>query len=181
MTDTSARAERQTAEHAAPESGARAGAAADIIYLPDGRQRRKKVTSGSNRRKREHVERFRTDDAEHKALHDRLRESNLSLGEYVMQLGKIAGREASRRRRRGGTREDKTALTQAIVAFNRAGNNQNQTVRALNELLLIAREQSNMRLESMVLELADAIRGMPDLFAEPIAAILAALHHDREG
>ena len=36
-----------------------------IIYLPDDRQRTKKVTSGSNRRKRQHLEQFRTDDTEH--------------------------------------------------------------------------------------------------------------------
>ncbi|HEY5328268.1 MAG TPA: hypothetical protein VIJ79_00145 [Acidobacteriaceae bacterium] len=177
MTDNPAHAERQEAEPAQPE--ARAGA--DIIYLPDERQRRKKVTSGSNRRKRHHIERFRTDDAEHEALHQQLRAIRLSLGEYVMQLGKIAGGKLSRPRRRGRAAVDDVALTQAVVAFNRAGNNQNQTVRALNELLLIAHEQSNARLESLVLELADAIRGMPVLFAEPFAAIMAALHHDSEG
>ena len=61
------------------------------------------------------------------------------------------------------------------------GNNQNQTTRALNELLLIAHEQSNARLENLVQELADAIRGMPTLFAEPVAEILAALSGDSEG
>ena len=73
------------------------------------------------------------------------------------------------------------ALTQAVVAFNRAGNNQNQVARALNELLLVAREQGNARLAGEVEGLAAAIRGLPLMFAEPVAAILAALSHDREG
>ena len=158
----------------------RAGAP-DVIYLPDARQRTKRVTSGSNRRKRHHLERFRTDDAEHAALHEQLRASGLSLGAYVMQLAEIAGGKVSRPRRRGRAGVDDVALSQATVALNRVGNNQNQTVHALNELVLIARERSNARLESLVLELADAIRGMPALFAEPVAAIMAALNHDSEG
>ena len=176
MTDKSARAARQEAETAAP-----IGTAADIIYLPDERQQRKKVTSGSERRQRHHVERFRTDDSEHAALHERLRASRLSLGDYVMQCATIAGGKGSRPRRRGRAQVDLVALTQAIVAFNRAGNNQNQIARALNEIALVAREQSNTRLEFLVQELADAIRGIPDLFAAPVAAIIAALHRDREG
>ena len=41
---------------------------------------------------------------------------------------------------------DAPALMQALVDLNRVGNNQNQMTRALNELLLIAREQSSRRL-----------------------------------
>ncbi len=85
------------------------------------------------------------------------------------------------RRRRGRGPVDVAALTAALVAFNRAGNNQNQIARGLNELLIIAREQPDARLESLLMELADAGRGLPVLFAAPVAAILAALDHDREG
>lgn len=177
MTDKSADAGCQEAEFAAPATTA----GDDIIYLPDDRQRTKKVTSGSENRQRQHVERFRTDDIEHEALHEQLRSLRLTLGEYVMQLGAIAGGNVSRPRRRGRVSVDSVALTQAVAAFNRVGNNHNQTARALNELLLIAQEQTNTRLESMVAELADAIRGLPDLFAEPVAAIKAVLSYDREG
>jgi hypothetical protein len=178
MTDEPARAERQETEPAEPET--RAGAP-NIIYLPDDRQRTKKVTSGSNRRKRHHLERFRTDDTEHEALHEQLRERGLSLGAYVMLLAQIAGGKVSRPRRRGRAAVDDVALTQATVALNRVGNNQNQEVRALNELVLIAREQSNARLETMVLERIEGLRRMPDLFAGPVAAIQAALNDDSEG
>jgi hypothetical protein len=155
----------------------RAGDAPAVIHLPDLRQPAKKVTSGSSNRRRRHVEKFRTDDEEHATLHDTARACGLTFGAY-MRASKI-GDAGPRAKRRAPV--DATALTAALVAFNRAGNNQNQTTRALNELLLIASEQSNARLESLVLELADAIRGLPGIFAEPVAAILAALGHDREG
>jgi hypothetical protein len=179
MTVKPARAERQEADNPA-EPETRAGAP-DVIYLPDARQRTKKVTSGSNRRKRQHLEQFRTDDTEHETLHEQLRASGLSLGAYVMQLAEIAGGKVSRPRRRGRAAVDDVALTQATVALNRVGNNQNQEVRALNELVLIAREQSNARLETLVLERIEALRRMPDLFAGPVAAIQAALNDDSEG
>ena len=158
-----------------------ASEAPEVIHLPDLRQPSKKVTSGSNKRQRQHLERFRTDDAEHAALHEQLRATGLSLGVYVMKLAAIEGGNVSRARRRGRAPVDVVALTQALVAFNRAGNNHNQTVRALNELALIAREQGLARLESQLRDLAAGIRGLPDLFAAPVAAIMAALNRDREG
>jgi Mobilization protein NikA len=159
-----------------------ARAAPAVIHLPDQRQHgRKKVTSGSNKRQRRHLERFRTDDAEHAALHEQLRATGLSLGAYVMRLAAIEGGNVSRARRRGHAPVDVVALTQALVAFNRAGNNQNQTARALNELVLIAREQGCDRLEKQVRDIAAAVRAGPDLFAAPVAAIMAALNRDREG
>jgi hypothetical protein len=148
----------------------------DVIHLPDDRQRTKKVTSGSNNRKRHHREIFRTDDTERAALRERLRVSGLSLAEYLMQLGGIAPGAKSRPRRRGGAVADDTALMQALVALNRVGNNQNQIARSLNELVLIARELGNARLESKVQGLGEVISNMPALFAEPVAAIMAALN-----
>jgi hypothetical protein len=167
-----AAAEPQDSESVIPE----AGAGADIIHLPDGRQRTKKVTSGSDRRKRQHTERFRTDDAEHEALHEQLRVRGLSLGEYVMQLAKIGSGKIARPRRGNRAAVDNEALTQAVVAFNRAGNNQNQIARALNELLLVAHEQSSARLASQIEARLAAIDGIASMFAEPMAAIMAALN-----
>jgi hypothetical protein len=172
MTDKPAPAERQEAEVAEVET--RAGA--DIIYLPDDRQRTKKVTTGSENRQRQHVRRFRTDDAEDAALDDRLQASGFkSLGEYVMNLAEIAGGKESRPRRRGRAAVDVAALMDVRVDLNRIGNNINQIARTLNELLLIAHERSNAALESMVLEALAAIRETSTLFEEPVAAIKAAL------
>ena len=171
MTDRPASVESQGAQAApAPD------AAPDIIYLPDERQQRKKVTSGSARRRRRNLEQFRTDDAERAALHEQLRVTGLSLGQFVMRLARIEGGKFSRPRRRGRASVDTVALTQAIVAFNRAGNNQNQIARALNELAVVAHEQSAARLENQVEALAEAIRGLPVLFEEPLAAVMAALN-----
>jgi hypothetical protein len=167
-----AAAEPQDSESVIPE----AGAGADIIHLPDGRQRTKKVTSGSDRRKRQHTERFRTDDAEHEALHEQLRVRGLSLGEYVMQLAKIGSGKIARPRRGNRAAVDNEALTQAVVAFNRAGNNQNQIARALNELLLVAHEQSSARLASEIEARLAAIDELTAMFAEPVAAITAAMN-----
>ena len=69
-------------------------------------------------------------------------------------------------------------MTQALVELNRVGNNLNQIARALNELALIAHEQSSRRLELRIEELAAAISGAPDALALPLAAIQAALSHD---
>ena len=148
----------------------------DVIYLPDDRQREKKVTSGSENRQRRHREWFRTDDAEREMLRERLRASGVGLGEYVMQLAEIGSGKFSRPRRRGNSAVDTVALTQAAIAVNRVGTNVNQISRSLNELALIAREQKATRLESEILSLADAIRSMPASFEEPMAAIMAALN-----
>jgi hypothetical protein len=177
MTDRSARAERQEAEPAEPP----AGAGADVIYLPDQRQRTKKATSGSEKRQRKSGVFVRLLPADLERLKPEAAAANMSVAGYLAsgRLGKEAAYRPRMSRRRSSV--DVVALTQALVAFNRAGNNHNQIARALNELLLVAHEQSNARLASEVQALAEAIRGLPALFAEPAAAILAALNHDREG
>jgi hypothetical protein len=102
--------------------------------------------------------------------------ANMSVAGYLAS-GRL-GKEAAYRPRIGQRRRavDIVALTDALVAFNRAGNNQNQIARALNELLLVAHEQSNARLASEVAALSEAIRGLPVMFAEPVAAIMAAMN-----
>jgi hypothetical protein len=177
MTDKPAEAGGQEAEQAEPEMRARA----DIIYLPDERQRTKKGTSGSENRQRSKAIRVRVLPADLERLKTEAAAAGVSVAAYLAggRLGKETANRPRRQRRRQSA--DVAALLDALVAFNRAGNNQNQTVRALNELLLIAQEQSNARLEGLVLELTEAIRGMPVLFAAPIAAIHAALSDDREG
>lgn len=154
----------------------------DVIHLRDERQQKKKVTSGSETRRRRHLERFRTDDAEHEALQARLSASGKSLGAYVMDLAAIDSDAGSRARlSRGSSSVDSIALTKALVELNRVGNNQNQIARALNELVLIVREQGTRRLEIKIDQLAQAILDLPSEFAVPLAAIHAAMSDDREG
>ncbi len=166
-------AERRTEPEKATETPA-------VIELPDLRQRTKKVTSGSATRQRKDGVFVRLFPEQRARLATEAASSGVSIPAYLVagRLGDDAVPPPMRRRR---VTVDTAALLQALVAFNRAGNNLNQTARALNELLLIAQEQSNARLEKLVEELAEAIRGVPGMFMEPVAAILAAVNHDREG
>jgi len=80
------------------------------------------------RRRRNHVEQFRTDDAEHAALEARAREAGLSIGAYARacSLGD-AGPRAKRRPPVNGE-----LVARANAEMNRAGNNLNQIAHALN-------------------------------------------------
>jgi hypothetical protein len=152
-----------------------------VIHLPDDRQRTKKVTSGSENRQRTKAIRVRVLPADEQRLKVAAAAAGMSVAGYLAS-GRLSDEApAPPRMSRRPVTVDGPALMQALVAFNRVGNNQNQIARGVNELLLIAREQGNARLESLALELADAIRGLPGLFAQPVAAILAALDYDREG
>jgi hypothetical protein len=144
--------------------------------LPPGAKRSR---SGSAKRRRRHLEQFRTDDAEHDALHAKVRASgSKSLGEFVMQLAAIASGPKARSRRRAYAVVDNVALMSALVAFNREHNNYNQAVRALNTLVLVAEERSNGQLAHEIGRLQDQITLLQQQFAAPLAAILGAVQRD---
>ena len=164
-----------------PEAERRAGALPGVIHLPDERPPKKKAISGSETRKRRHLERFRTDDAEHEALHAKLRASGKSLGAYVMELAAIEATATARARQRSAPAVDAPALMQAVAAFNRQHSNYNQAVRALNTLALVAEERSNHELVDLVRALHDEIVTLQGHFAAPLAAILGAARGDRQG
>jgi hypothetical protein len=127
------------------------------------------------KRRRGHVEQFRTDDAEHAVLAERARDAGLTVGAYLR--ASALGDAGPRARRRLPV--DREALAHAVAEFNRAGGNLNQIARALNEIA--AREEGRGRLAELVAELTLPIRALRDDFAVPLAAILAALGHDRQG
>jgi hypothetical protein len=154
----------------------------EVIYLPDESRpvrTRKKITSGSNKRRRRHLEWFRTDDAEHAALQKRL--NGESLGAFVMRLSGIGSGEETRARRRGRSSVDVVALTKALVEFSREHNNYNQAVRALNTLALVADERSERQIAAEISRVLDMIEALQTQFSAPLAAIQAALGHVREG
>jgi len=179
MSDEFADVGRQRAREASGIPAAAApvtGAAPDVIYLPDERQQeKKKVKSGSEKRQRSATVALRLLPADFERLKIEAAAARKSVAAYLVS-GKFREEKTYRPRRRGRMVDD-AALTKALVAFNRAGSNQNQIARALNELLLIAREQSNARLASEVESLTGAIRGVPAMFGEPVAAIKAALNY----
>jgi hypothetical protein len=76
---------------------------------------------------------------------------------------------------------DEAALMRALVAFNRAHNNLNQIARTLNTLTLFAEEHGARRLVDMLDELRRPVALLPEQFAGPVAAILEAVGHVREG
>jgi hypothetical protein len=155
---------------------------AAIIHLPAQSQPEpKKKRSGSQNRQRRNLEWFRTDDAEHAALHEKVRASGKSLGAYVMQLAAIDATDEARARRRSHPTVEAEALLQAVAAFNRQHSNYNQAVKALNTLALVADERDSDRLADKVDVLRAALARMQEQFAAPFAAILEAVHGVREG
>jgi hypothetical protein len=152
---------------------------ADVIYLPDQSQPVEKTRSGSEKRRR-HLERFRTDDTEHAALHAKVRASGKSLGAYVMQLAAIDATQEARARRRSRPTVDALALKEAMTGFNRENSNYNQAVKALNTLALVAQERSSRELAEAVNATCNRIDRLQQGFEPSFAAILAALAHVRE-
>ena len=76
---------------------------------------------------------------------------------------------------------DVTALAHGLVAFNRQHSNYNQAVRALNRLALAAENDGWRDVPRELRELRRVIEQIQEQFAAPVAAILAAMRHDREG
>jgi hypothetical protein len=135
--------------------------------------------SGSEKRQRSHIERFRTDDAEHAALHLQRKASGLSLGAFVMRLAGIESSELARGRRRPRVEVDAAAILRALVAFHRASNHLAQIARTANRLVLEARNPTDTQL---VVELHEIRRSVDDLradFTAPLAAITEALNQER--
>ena len=114
-----------------PDSAPRSAAEApEVIYLPDGRQQRKQVVSGSEKRQRRHIVQFRTDDAELAELRRRAWDSGrLSVGAFCRKraLGDPGVRHA-----RGPAPPDVRLLALNNAELNRVGNNLNQIAKALN-------------------------------------------------
>ena len=157
------------------------GGVPEVIYLPDQRQRTKKVTSGSENRQRSTAIRVRVTPADADRLKAEAAAAGMSVAGYLIS-GRLTIEAATRpRMNRRPVSADTAALTQALVELNRVGNNLNQIARALNELALVAREQGSRRLEFRIEALDAAIRDAPDVLAVPLAAIQAALSRDREG
>jgi hypothetical protein len=108
------------------------------------------------RRKRQHVEQFRTDDAEHAALDERAREAGLSIGAYVRACA--LGDAGPRARKRPPV--DRELLARANADLNRVGNNLNQIAHALNsgdEVLRAAHVRLILELREILAELRRAL------------------------
>jgi hypothetical protein len=140
-----------------------------------------KVRHGSGKRRRKHLEQFRTDDDEHGELERRARDAGLSVSAYSRQCAIGPDATTPRRRPRRIPTVEIEALMAALVAFNRANNLQNQLARTGNTLALFAEEYGSERLADLAGDLLQAVENLREDFAPPLAAILAALSHDPEG
>jgi hypothetical protein len=150
-----------------------------VIHLPDQRQFRKQVTSGSEKRQRRNVVQFRTDDAELAELRRRAWDSGrLSVGAFCRKraLGDPGVRHA-----RGPAPLDVRLLAQHLSELNRVGNNLNQTTRALNELRLIADGIAADRLMHRAEDAIERSEAAIDEVREAMNTVCRALGYDREG
>jgi len=84
------------------------------------------------KRRRCHVDHFRTDDAEHAKLERRARAAGLSVGAYCRAC--CLGAAGPRARRRPPVEHE--LLARNTAELNHIGSNLNQTTRALNEIAL---------------------------------------------
>ena len=179
MTDKPARAERQEAEPAEPET--RAGAA-DVIYLPDDRQRTKKVTSGSENRQRKAGVFVRLHPADEARLKIEADAAGISLAGYLAS-GRLDKETAYRPRlKRRRATADVAAYLDGLVDFRRGTSLLNQGTHALNRMALVAEaEGCGGRMVEELAALRGEIEQIKQRFAAPVAAIQAALSDDREG
>lgn len=153
---------------------------AAVIRLPaaadDDTRPKRKRRSGSQKRQRGKGAVLVSLLPEERALADqKAADAGLSLSAYGR--ASMLGDAGPRARRRLSI--DRAALAHAVAELNRAGNNLNQIARALNEIA--AREEGRGDLAELVDELAEPIRAVRSEFTVPLAAILSALGHDRQG
>ena len=81
----------------------------------------------------------------------------------------------------GAHRSTQPRSRTGIVAFNRQHSNYNQAIRALNRLALVAENDGSGDVLLALRELLALIERLQEQFAAPVAAILDAMRHDREG
>jgi hypothetical protein len=86
-----------------------------------------------------------------------------------------------RRRPPAAVPVDRKALMAALVAFNRANNNLNQTAHTGNTMMLFADEHGAERLADIGRDIVRAVEALRGDFAPVLAAILAAVQRDTEG
>jgi hypothetical protein len=165
-------------QHFEPPPAAEAPA---IIILPplDPAPEPYQPRSGSEKRKRQHVKRCRFDDDELAEFERRARAHKLSDGAFIR--ASTLDTPGPRSKRNQPT-PDTRLLAQNLTALNRLGNNLNQTTRALNELVLIAREMGADRLTRIAGDAIERNRTTLDELRNAVAANVRALGwDDRKG
>jgi hypothetical protein len=156
------------------------GAAPDVIYLPDLRQRTKKITSGSDNRQRKAGVFVRLLPEESARLAAEAASAGFSVPAYLV-AGRLGDDATPPRMRRRSATVDVAALSSAFVCFKRGTTLLNQATHAANGMALFAEVRGCDRLIEEVGELRRGIDAIKESFAAPLAAIIAALSDDSEG
>jgi hypothetical protein len=144
-------------------------AAAVALETPSAEPEKKKQP----RRKRSHVERFRTDDDEHADIAALVQDSGLSFGALMRQS--LLGDPGPRSKRAAPTPESRLTASH-VMAVHRVGVNVNQGIAALNKIALSApTATSRDRLADEVITVREMLRGMQRSLDEALAAGMAAL------
>jgi demethoxyubiquinone hydroxylase (CLK1/Coq7/Cat5 family) len=138
-----------------------AAVALEALETPSAAPEKKKP-----KRKRSHVERFRTDDEEHDALHALALESGLSFGAFVRSstIG-----SAGPRSKRAPPTEASRLKADHVVAMNRWGNLCNQGIYSLNQLALAAPDRRSR----------DEFLDARELLRAAVAGLIKTLAHVR--
>jgi hypothetical protein len=154
---------------------------ADAVHMHDElAQPAKRRSSGSANRQRQAAVCVRLLPEQLAQLADAADAARMSVPAYLLAGRLGEGHPAPRRRQRRAS-ADAAALMRALVAFHRANNNLNQLARTGNTLALLTEQHGGDRLLDEVRELRRAVDLLRDEFAAPLAAILEAVHDDREG
>ena len=125
------------------------------------------------RRKRWHVDHFRTDDDEHAALAALAQAAGMSVDAFCRW--KTLGDPGPRSKRAAPTEQDRVTADHA-AAVKRVGVNVNQGIRALNEIALKAPEtRSRDRLAEEVAATRELLVAMQRALDEALATDRAAL------
>jgi hypothetical protein len=154
--------------------------APSVIHLgpPPDRARPKKAQSGSGKRRRSAGVFVRLLPEQLARLQDDAAAARMSMPGYLL-AGRYGDDAAPPRRRPpAAVSVDRKALISALVAFNRANNNLNQTAHIGNAMMLFAAEHGAERLAELAADIARAVQLLRADMAPALAAILAALDYD---
>jgi hypothetical protein len=168
---------------AAPEftrEETRAGQGAEAVDVRGGFTQPAKRRSGSGNRKRQAAVCVRLLPEQLAQLANAADAARMSVPAYLL-AGRLEEDEPAPRRWQRRASADAAALMRALVAFHRANNNLNQLARAGNMLALLTEQHAGDRLLDDVRELRREIDLLREEFVAPLAAVLEAVRHDREG
>jgi hypothetical protein len=156
-----------------------ASEAPEVIHLPPPADIPREVTRhGSEKRQRSDGVFVRLLPPQKARLKSEAADAGMTIPAYLLEGRLGPDTTPPRRRPRRIPTLETEALMKALVAFNRANNNLNQTTHTGNTMMLFADEYGSERLADHAADLARAVENLRADMAPALAAILAALDYD---